>query len=255
MNGHDVPSLLLLVVIGAIASGINSVAGGGSLLSFPSLTLGFGIPSLAANATNSVGLWPGSLSGAWGFRNVLGPTKRYLKLLTIPTLVGSSLGAWLLTVTDKKVFEFAVPILLLVATTLLWLQPQVKRLVLREGKPVAPAMAVALQVLVAVYGGYFGAGMGIMMLALFALFMEGNIHEINAVKTILGVVINLTASIFFFSKGIVLVAPALALTVGSLVGGYYAAKWSQLVDPDRLRIWIATFGLVMAANFAYKVWR
>lgn len=254
MNGHDIPSLLLLVLIGAIASGINSVAGGGSLLSFPSLTLGFGIPSLAANATNSVGLWPGSLSGAWGFRNVLGPTKRYLKLLTIPTLVGSSLGAWLLTVTDKQVFEFAVPILLLVATTLLWLQPQVKRLVLREGKPVAPAMAVALQVLVAVYGGYFGAGMGIMMLALFALFMEGNIHEINAVKTILGVVINLTASIFFFSKGIVLVAPALALTVGSLVGGYYAAKWSQLVDPDRLRIWIATFGLAMAAHFAYKIW-
>jgi uncharacterized membrane protein YfcA len=259
---------LLLVLIGAVASGINSVAGGGSLISFPALNLGFNIPTLEANATNSVGLWPGSLSGAWGFRKVLGATQGYLKLLGPPTLLGSSFGAWLLTVTDKKVFEFVVPILLFVATLLLWLQPKIKRLVLREGKVIAPSTAVVLQLIVSAYGGYFGAGMGIMMLAVFALFMDANIHEINAVKTILGVVINLTASILFLTKGIaspasetphlqlglVYVVPAVALTVGSLIGGYYAAKWSQKVDPDRLRVGIAVFGAVMSASFAWRVW-
>lgn len=260
MNVNDWPSLLLLAGVGAVASGINSVAGGGSLLSFPCLTLGFGIPSLVANATNSVGLWPGSLSGAWGFRNVLGPTKQYLKLLTVPTLVGSAFGSWLLTVTDKHLFEVAVPILLLVATLLLWFQPSVKRLVQREGKAIHPAAAVLLQTCVAAYGGYFGAGMGIMMLAVFALFMEANIHEINAVKTILGVFINLTASILFIGKTIwgseklVLAGPGVALTLGSLVGGYYAAKWSQKVNPDKLRMWIAAFGIVMTANFAWRIW-
>lgn len=255
MTTSEWPQILLLILIGAVASGINSVAGGGSLVSFPALNLGFHIPSLEANATNSVGLWPGSLSGAWGFRKVLGPTQGYLKLLAMPTLIGSSFGAWLLTVTDKKVFEFVVPILLFVATLLLWFQPKIKRLVLREGRVIAPGTAVALQLVVSAYGGYFGAGMGIMMLAVFALFMNANIHEINAVKTILGVVINLTASVLFIAKGIVFAVPAAALTVGSLIGGYYAAKWSQKVDPDRLRIWIAVFGAIMSLHFAWRVWK
>jgi uncharacterized membrane protein YfcA len=92
------------------------------------------------------------------------------------------------------------------------------------------------------------------LLAVFGLFMEANTHEINAVKTILGVVINLTASIFFLSKGMVLLLPAIALTLGSLVGGYYAAKWSQKVDPDRLRVVISIFGLLMAVHFAWRTW-
>jgi uncharacterized membrane protein YfcA len=148
---------LVLFVVGAIASGINSVAGGGSLISFPCLTLGFNIPSLTANATNSVGLWPGSLSGAWGFRNVLGVTKRYLRILTLPTLVGSAGGAWLLTITDKKVFDAVVPVLLLVATLLLYFQPAVKKLVLGKDRTVGPIAAMLLQTVVAAYGGYFGA--------------------------------------------------------------------------------------------------
>lgn len=254
MSADTWVGFLLLVVVGAVASGINSVAGGGSLISFPCLTLGFNIPSLTANATNSVGLWPGSLSGAWGFRNVLGATKGYLKLLTVPTLLGSAFGSWLLTITDKKLFEAVVPVLLLVATTLLWFQPHVKKLVLGHNRTVGPVAAIVLQTLVAAYGGYFGAGMGIMMLAVFGLFMDANIHEINAVKTILGVVINLTASTLFLFKGMVLLMPALALTIGSLIGGYYAAKWSQKVDPDRLRVAIAIFGLAMAVHFAWRTW-
>lgn len=254
MSADTWVGFLLLVVVGAVASGINSVAGGGSLISFPCLTLGFNIPSLTANATNSVGLWPGSLAGAWGFRDGLAATKSYLNLLTLPTLIGSALGSWLLTITDKKFFEAVVPVLLLVATLLLWFQPAVKKLVLGHDRTVGPMAAVVLQTFVAAYGGYFGAGMGIMMLAVFGLFMDANIHEINAVKTILGVVINLTASTLFLFKGMVLLMPALALTIGSLIGGYYAAKWSQKVDPDKLRIAIAIFGFAMAVHFAWRIW-
>ena len=112
-----------------------------------------------------------------------------------------------------------------------------------------------LQTLVALYGGYFGAGMGIMMLAVFALYMDGNIHEINAVKTILGVVINLVASLRFLADKIVVIEPAIALTVGSLIGGYYAARWSQKVDPERLRKLIALFGACMSAYFAYRSYK
>lgn len=246
----DPLSLGLLVIVGAIASGINSVAGGGSLISFPTL-LFLGVPPLAANATNAVGLWPGSLSGAWGFRNVLPATKKHLIPLTLPTIIGAAAGSYLVAITNERLFDIAVPVLLFLATALLWFQPAIRRWAERRGHALSVPSAIFLQLLVALYGGYFGAGMGIMMLAVFFLFMEANIHEINAVKTILGVFINLMASIVFLSKGMVLVAPALALASGSLVGGYYAARWSQRVNPELLRKLIAIYGLAMSLYFAY----
>ena len=249
---NDPLSLALLVGVGAIAAGINSVAGGGSLISFPTL-LFLGVPSLTANATNSVGLWPGSLTGAWGFRNALPATKKHLLPLVGPTILGAGAGAWLVSVTDKRSFDIAVPILLFVATALLWFQPNIRKWAHQRGHALSLPGAILLQTLVALYGGYFGAGMGIMMLAVFFLFMEANIHEINAVKTILGVFINLMASIVFILKGMVLVGPALALISGSLVGGYYAAKWSQKMDPETLRKIIAVYGLGMSSYFAYQV--
>lgn len=249
---NDPLSLALLVGVGAIAAGINSVAGGGSLISFPTL-LFLGVPSLTANATNSVGLWPGSLTGAWGFRNALPATKKHLLPLVGPTILGAGAGAWLVSVTDKRIFDIAVPILLFVATALLWFQPNIRKWAQQRGHALSLPGAILLQTLVALYGGYFGAGMGIMMLAVFFLFMEANIHEINAVKTILGVFINLMASIVFILKGMVLVGPALALVCGSLVGGYYAAKWSQKMDPETLRKLIAVYGLGMSSYFAYQV--
>jgi uncharacterized protein len=248
----DPVGLLVLVLVGALASGINSVAGGGSLLSFPTLTIGFGVPLKEANATNAVGLWPGSLSGALGFWNVLPKTRHYLKALALPTLIGSIGGAWLLIVTGRRVFESVVPWLLFVAALLLFLQPRIKAYALEHRKELSPAGAILLQLLVSVYGGYFGAGMGIMMLATFALFMEGNIHEINAVKTVLGVIINLVASIIFVAKGMVILAPAVALTIGSLIGGFAAARWSQRVDSEKLRVAIAIYGFAMAFYFAFR---
>ena len=250
----DWPHYLLLVVVGAVASAINSVAGGGSLVSFPTLTLGLGIPSKIANATNSVGLWPGSLGGALGFRNLLGATQHHLKTLLLPTVLGSVLGAWLLIQTKQRVFDAIVPALILLAALLLAFQPQVKKWALGHRQSLSTTTGVVLQFIVATYGGYFGAGMGIMMLAAFALYMEGTIHEINAVKNWLGVAINLVATAVFVSRGVVLFGPALALRVGGSAGGFAGAKISQKMDPEKLRIGIAVYGVVTAAYFAKQYW-
>jgi len=258
----DALSLIVLFVVGAIAAGINSVAGGGSLVSFPMLTgislagfrIGYGLPMKEANATNSVGLWPGSLTGAFGFANVLSKTKHYLYTLWAPTLLGSIAGSLLLIATGEAVFARVVPALLLLATLLLAFQPHIRRWADHHKKSISTPAAIALQFIVAVYGGYFGAGMGIMMLAVFTVYMEGNIHEINAVKTLLGVIINFTASIVFLIKGLVLFVPAMALVAGALVGGYYAARWSQKQHPETLRLWIAAYGLLTAGYFAYRSW-
>jgi len=241
-----------LVVVGMIASGINSVAGGGSLLSFPYLTEIMRIPSLPANATNSVALWPGSLSGAFGFINLLGKTKHHLLRLLVPTIVGSALGALLLTRTSQRVFDAVVPFLILLAAFLLLLQPRVKAWVQRGERTMPVWGGVVLQLLVALYGGYFGAGMGIMMLASFALYMDGTIHELNAVKNWLGVAINVVASVHFFASGLVLVPPALLMGFGSIIGGFAAARVSQRLNPDKLRMAIAIYGIGMAGWYAYK---
>lgn len=241
-----------MVVIGAIAAGINTVAGGGSLLSFPFLTLGVQIPSLEANATNSAALWPGSLAGAFGFKELFHKTKKYFGLLAIPTFLGAILGAWLLTLSPEKVFDSVIPFLILFAVILLLVQPKIKALAKKHERHTPVWVGVVIQFLVATYGGYFGAGMGIMMLGSFALYMEGNIHELNAVKNWLGLIINLVASILLAIKGLVIWGPFLALTVGSLLGGYFAAKYSQRVDSEKLRVLIVVYGF---ATSVYFFWR
>lgn len=240
---------LLLLGAGALANAINSVAGGGSLITFPLMRFGFKLDSVVANATNTVSLWPGSLGGAFGFLNLLPKTKPYLKLLALPTLIGAAFGAWLLVVTPKSTFDAIVPFLILLAALLLLFQQQIKGFVQREGKALSPAVGVILQILVAIYGGYFGAGMGIMMLAAFALYMDGTIHELNAVKTWLGTIINLVASVLFVGAGKVALDFAAWLTVGSIIGGYLGAKYSQGLDPEKLRRVIAVYGIGMAIYY------
>jgi len=242
-------------VLGALASAINAVAGGGSLITFPALTVGFHMPSNIANATNSVALWPGSFAGALGFKNLISKTAHHLKVLFLPTLVGSLVGAQLFISTSAKVFDRVIPWLILLAALLLMFQPTVKKFAMREGRTVSPFAGGVLQFFVALYGGYFGAGMGIMMLAAFALFMEGTIHELNAVKTWLGLVINFAASIMFLAQNLIDPSVALILTLGSIIGGFYAAKFSQKVNPDKMRTAIAVYGLIAAAYFMYKAFR
>jgi hypothetical protein len=259
---QDWSVLVVLFIVGAVASGINAVAGGGSLISFPTLTgvslgglhLGYHLPMREANATNSAGLWPGSLSGAFGFWNLLPKTAKYLKTLWFPTVAGSLCGALLLIRTQERVFGKVVPGLILLATLLLAFQPQIKAWASHRQKHITHQTAFVLQFFVSLYGGYFGAGMGIMMLAVFTIYMEGTIHELNAVKSWLAVFINFVCSAIFLFGGMILLWPFVALTIGALIGGYYAAKYSQGIDPNKLRIAIACYGFLTAGYFAYTNW-
>lgn len=237
--------------MGAVASGINAVAGGGSLISYPFLTIGVGIPDILANATNSVALWPGSLGGAIGYWNLIHKTGRYFWNFIGPTIIGSALGAYLLTQTRDADFKRIIPFLILLAAVMLVFQPRIKERAQHAGGfPLWSGLLI--QFAVAVYGGYFGAGMGIMMLGAFALTMEGDIHELNAVKNWLGLFINFVASILFVVKGLVLFNVAVPLTVGSIIGGYASAKISQRFEPEKLRLVIASYGIAMAAYFFYR---
>lgn len=240
-------------MVGGIASAINAVAGGGSLLSFPTLRFMTGMGSTVANATNSISLWPGSLGGAFGYRNLYEVIKKDLRLLTLPTILGSLAGAILLVKTDPHVFDLVVPWLILFAAVLLLAQPKLKKWMSREGHVrVSPWVGIFLQFLVSVYGGYFGAGMGIMMLASFALYIEGSIHELNAVKNLLGLFINFTCSIVFVLQGLIDFRVGLILSSGAVFGGFLAAKYSQRVDPEKLRLGIAVYGVGMAGFYMLR---
>lgn len=249
----DASTVAILFLIGAVASGINSVAGGGTLISFPVL-IALGVPPIPANATNAVGLWPGSIGGGIGFREALGPTRHFLKTLFLPTLIGTVAGSALLLLTPARVFDFLVPLLILVAALVLFLQPRIKAWSQQPHIHLPEWTGWALQFLVSIYGGYFGAGMGIMMLAAFSLFMEGTLHELNAVKTWLGMVINLVASLIFITQGLVLPIPGLVLALGSIVGGFLAARASLRADAEKLRLVIAVYGVLMTGYFAYRSW-
>jgi uncharacterized protein len=249
---HDAPALLGLVVVGAVASGLNAVAGGGSLVSFPAL-VGLGVPALSANATNTAALWPGSLAGAIGFLNQLSRVRSHLRSLIAPTLLGSLLGAWLLISTPERAFKLVVPPLIFTATLLLAFQPRIKAWSLKRAWKVSVVTGAALQFCVSIYGGYFGAGMGILMLAVFGLFIEGSIHELNAIRAWLGVIINCAAAVMFVAEGLVQPWPALALMAGGIAGGYVAARLSQKVNGDKLRKGIVGLGLALTVWFTWKL--
>ncbi|MFZ4506736.1 MAG: sulfite exporter TauE/SafE family protein [Fimbriimonas sp.] len=242
---------------GAVASGVNSVAGGGSLVSFPTLHLGMGIPAIPANATNAVSLWPGSFAAAFSGREHLAEVKAQFHRMILPTVVGSVLGSLLLSLTPQNVFDVLVPLLIVLAAVVLLLQPRIKAWAtersLAHAKPVvSPLLGLTIQFLVALYGGYFGAGMGILMLGAFAISMDATFHQINAVKNALAVLINATATVVFVYQRLVLWAPLVALASGALVGGYAIGRISQRLDPDKLRIGISVYGFVMAGYLAFK---
>jgi len=252
LDGQNPLALIGLFAAGFVASSINAVAGGGSLLSFPVL-VALGVPPLPANATNSVALWPGSLSSAFGFLDQLERTRRYLWALVPPTVLGSLFGAWLLVHTPERLFAMVVPALILLATLLLAFQPQIRKRVLGGKLRVPTAVGAILQFLVSVYGGYFGAGMGIVMLAVFGLFIQGTLHELNALKAWLGVAINLVASFFFLGEGLLWMVPGLAVMLGAILGGYLSARLSQRLDPEKLRKAVVALGALMTLWFARSI--
>jgi uncharacterized membrane protein YfcA len=216
------------------------------------MLVGLGVADQVANATNAVALWPGSLASSLGFKKYWADVKGDILRFAGPTLIGSSAGAILLKLTPENVFRAVIPALILVATLLLAFQKKLRTRRSGEERTVQLPVALVLQFLISVYGGYFGAGMGILMLALLGLIATGDIHRHNAIKNTLGLFINFTASVIFITQGLVQLVPALALMAGAIVGGYAAAHMSQKVAADSLRKGIVVYGFVMASWFAWR---
>jgi uncharacterized membrane protein YfcA len=250
MNG-PVLTYALLCLSAFAAGAVNAVAGGGTLLTFPVL-LSVVRPTVA-NATSTVALMPGSAAGAWGYRRELAGTGPWLWLLGGPSLLGGAVGSLLLWYLPEKVFDYLIPWLLLTASLLFLFQPALGRLV-HEGQtglpppPVRLAVA-AFQFLVGVYGGYFGAGIGILMLTSLAFTGLGDIHRMNAVKTVLAAAINGVAVAVFVAGGIVDYGYGLGMAVAGVLGGYAGARLGRRLPRAAVRAFVVAVGLALSAYY------
>ena len=249
----NIPGLILLFVAAFIGGGINSVAGGGSLIAFPALVV-FGIDKIVANATNTAALWPGTIGSTWAYREDLKPLKNLLVLLLIPSFIGGLLGALLLTRTPPELFGKIVPLLVLFATLLFAFRDVFNRFAAKnmnadEGQISrgGRVWGIVFQTFVATYGGYFGAGIGILMLASLSLMGLRDIHRMNALKTSLAFVINGVALVFFAISGIVNWPLAILMGIGGLLGGYFGARYAKRVNQKYLRAFVVVMGLVASA--------
>jgi uncharacterized membrane protein YfcA len=251
----DNPLLLLLAALaGAIGAAMNAIAGGGTLVTFPAL-VALGIPPISANATSTVALWPGSLSSMWGYRAELVGARRWAIAFAIPSLLGGICGALLLLRTPEKSFAALVPWLILGATTLFMLQQPLTRALQKLGHSHAPlhsddghlrppsAAFIAYQFFVSIYGGYFGAGVGILMLAALGLMGLTNIHQMNGLKNWGAGVMNLVAVVIFALSGIVNWPVAIAMGVGATLGGIGGSLLAQRIGKTWVRRVIITIGL------------
>jgi len=246
--------LALALAAAAAAGAVNAVAGGGTLLTFPAI-VALGVPPLVANATSTVALWPGSLGSMWGYRGELAGARPWVIGFAAPSLLGGALGAWLLLHTPAGSFARIVPFLVLGATALFLVQgPVTRRLRARPGNPAeGPRWGfLAAQLLVAVYGGYFGAGIGILMLAVLGFMGLTNIHRMNGLKNWGGMCINGVAVAMFAGGGIVNWPVALAMAAGGIAGGYFGSRLARRISQQRVRHAIVAIGL---AAFVWLVVR
>ncbi len=246
--------ILLLVCAGFIAGVMNSIAGGGTILTFPALIFA-GLGAIDANATSTVALLPGSLAGVLGYRRNMRAAAPWIRRFALASLLGGLIGGVLLTLTPSKTFEWLVPFLILFATLLFMARGFFARLVKCETHPGSARWLVGaalFQFAVAIYGGYFGAGIGILMLASLGMLGISKIHEMNAVKTVLAFLINLIAAIYFVMKGLIHWEAAGAMTFGAISGGYLGAFFAQKVPEAFVRHLITAIGLTLAVVMFVK---
>lgn len=239
--------ILILVLAGTISGALNAVAGGGSLVSFPAL-LFVGYPAVAANVTNTVALAPGNLGGSVGYRAELAGQTERIRMLGAVSVVGGLAGSYLLLISPSSLFRAIVPWLILLSAALLALQPLARRVV-RPHETGRQHRGILLggQLLTAIYGGYFGAGMGVVMLALFGTFLHDTLQRLNALKGLLAFIINLIAAIFFAFFGPVAWLPALIMAVSNLVGGHLGVRLARRMSDVALRWFVIAFAVAVAA--------
>ncbi len=237
--------MLLLVFAGLAAGAINAVAGGGSLVSFPAL-LAIGLPPLAANVTNSVAVWPGYVGTCWGYRDVLRPQLHRVAMLAPAAVVGAVLGCLLLLVTSEEAFARVVPYLVILGALLLAVQGRVTDRVRRwpgAGGDVRSPLLHGGLVVAAAYGAYFGGGLGVVLLVVLGLFVADELQPLNALKSVLSLVINAVALVAFALFGPVDWPSVAVLAPSALLGGYLGAGLAQRLSPRILRACVVVLGL------------
>jgi uncharacterized membrane protein YfcA len=242
--------------LSALAAGvINSIAGGGTLLTFPTLTAF--VSPVIANGTSTLALVPGSVAGAWGYRSEFRQLRRWALILAGPSFLGGAIGTLLVTELPEKIFDVLVPWLILTAALLFLLQPTLTRLTgigKLQATPSARTSAgiIVFQFLVAVYGGYFGAGIGILMITSLSLMGTGNIHQINALKTFLAVCINGASVLVWIYAQKVRWDFLPGMVVAAIVGGYLGARVAQRMPKNVVRWIVIAIGFGLAAWYFYK---
>jgi len=248
-----------------IAGAVNSVAGGGSFISFPAL-LFTGMAPIAANATNTVALFPGTIASTVAYRNAFGPeARRFMLPLVLTGVIGGILGARILLGTPQETFVRLIPWLMLLATLLFVFSGRMTAWVRSRaghhpgsdgGEARIPltfvAVVLLLELIVSIYVGYFGAGSGILMLSLLALLGMENIHAMNGMKTMLVSIVNGVAAVTFILARVIVWPQALLMLVGAAAGGYGGAYLAQRMNPQHVRWLVIVIGFAISAYFFIK---
>jgi uncharacterized membrane protein YfcA len=244
----------------AFAAGIiNSIAGGGTLVTFPVL-IWLGLDAKVANATSTVALWPGLFGGLFGYRRELENSSAILIRLGLTSVIGGAIGAWLLIWTPSPTFARLVPFLILFATLLFMAQGPINRWLRLQAIGEEPKTswwlgAILFQFCSSMYGGYFGAGNGIMMLAALGLLGLHDINRANGIKNFLGICINSIAVLSFAITGLVIWPVALLMAGAALLGGYVGAHVAVRVPQTVIRRAIVTIGFVITFVMLWRLWR
>ena len=239
-----------------LAGAINSVAGGGTLVSFPAL-IWLGLNSVTANATSTVAIWPGTVGSAWGYRKELGAAEPRFLALIAPSLVGGLAGALLLRWTPSATFDRLVPYLILFATLLFMAQEPIQRKLKTGGGKRHESAAwfagvMFFQLLVGLYGGYFGAGIGILMLAALSIMGLSDIHEMNSLKVVFGGAVNGIAAVYFIWARMVYWPYVLLMAVASILGGLLGAGAARRLGRTAVRRIVIAIGFGMALSLFIK---
>jgi uncharacterized protein len=247
------PEAIAVFAAGIAAGGINAVVGSGSLITFPTL-LAFGVPAVTANVSNNVGLVPGNVSGAYGYRKELaGQWKRLLRLASA-SAIGAAAGALLLLKLPAATFKVIVPVLILIACVLVIVQPRLNGWLAKrrgEGSPNGGPVLWAGVCGSGIYGGYFGAAQGVLMIGLLGIFLDEPIQRINGLKNVLTFVVNGTAAIVFIAVTHVDWVLAGLIAVGSTIGGYFGARYGRRLPPMALRILIVVIGVIASVKLIF----
>lgn len=249
---------IFLFFAGALGGAINAVAGGGSFIAFPAL-LFTGVPPVEANATNTFALWVGVTASGGAYRNRLSISKRVIVPLLVGSIFGGLAGAFLLIKTPGQTFLRVLPWLMLGATLLFafgkHLTGRIAADISDEASSGAIAGAAIFELLVAIYGGYFGGGMGIMNLAMLSAMGMTDIHAMNALKVVLGSVINGVATVTFVVTGAIFWPQAMVTTAGAVLGGYFSAKWAQRLPQAWIKSFVILVGTGMTIYFFLRAYR